>query len=179
MTEAIALTIEQRMALMSMESKAKQKTSLDLFREFQEMGFSDEVLSSLKEVAQKTAVDITGKVIEVGKIILIKVIEFINKNREIVIGMALGAAIGVISNFVPFIGPLLAPLITKLGIFAGAVIGSHLKGIKNFDEGLDRMEEFVDKPVKTAIKNAMKVAGEFMQLLKDIFFAIFRPEELK
>jgi hypothetical protein len=177
-TNAVNLTIDQRMALMSMESKAKQKTSLDLFREFSEMGFSDEVISGLKAVAQKTAIDISGKVIEVGKIVIIKVIEFVKKNKEIAKGMAIGAIIGAMSAFIPFIGPLLAPLLTQVGILAGAVIGDHLKGVKSLDEGLDRLDEFVDAPIKSAIKSAMSIAKEFVALLKEIFATIFRKGDL-
>ena len=42
MAEAIVLTAPQRMALMTMESKAKQTTALDIFNELKSKGLSQE-----------------------------------------------------------------------------------------------------------------------------------------
>lgn len=167
MIKTAELTIEQRMALMSMESKAKQKTLLDLFRELQEMGFSDEIITGLKEIAQKTAKDITGKVIEVGKIILNKVIDFINENKGIAIGMVVGAAFGALTAFIPFIGPFIAPFMTKVGVIAGGLIGNKMQ------------EAPQNTGVTGEIENIKNIAVKFFNLMKDIFNAIFRPEELK
>jgi len=179
MAEAIVLTAPQKMALMTMESKAKQKTSLDFFNEFTSMGLSQETVTALKEISIKTAKDITGKVIEVGKIIVMKIIEFIKENPGLTIGMAIGGAVGALATFIPFIGPFLAPLTTGLGVAAGAIIGNHIGKAHNVDDGINKIGELADNPMSTTIKNAIEIAKKFFQLLKDIFLAIFKPEELK
>jgi hypothetical protein len=167
MANSVNLTIDQRMALMSMESKAKQKTSLDVFNEFLEMGFSNEVITGLKEISLRTATDISGKVIEVGKIIVIKIIDFIKENSGIAIGIALGAALGALTAFIPFIGPIIAPFMTKLGAIAGGLIGNKIQNAPK-NNGLTG-----------EIENIKEVSVKFFNLLKDIFKAIFKPEALK
>jgi hypothetical protein len=47
----------------------------------------------------------------------------------------------------------------------------------NFAE--KKAEELIDSPITTTIKNAIDIAKKFFKLLKEIFMAIFRPEELK
>ena len=179
MMESIILTVPQKMALMTMESQVKQKTSLDFFNEFISMGLSQETVTALKEISMKTAKDIAGKVIEVGKIIVMKIIDFIKENSGLAIGMAIGGAVGALATFIPFIGPFLAPLTTGLGVAAGAIIGNHLGKAKNIDDGIDKVGDIIDSPVSTVIKNTIEIAKKFFNLLKEIFLAIFRPEALQ
>lgn len=167
MAETIDLTVEQRMALMTMESKAKQKTSLDVFKELVAMGFSDEVITGLKEISLKTAKDITGKTIEVGKIIINNIIDFIKENKGLAIGMLLGAALGALTAFIPFIGPIIAPFMTKLGVVVGGLVGNKIQNTPN------------NTGITGEIENIKNVAVTFFNLLKAIFNAIFRPEALK
>jgi len=179
MAEAIALTIPQKMALMTMESQAKQKTALDFFNEFTNMGLSQETVTAFKEISMKTAKDVAGKTIEIGKIIVMKIIEFIKENPELTVGMAIGGAIGALAAFIPFIGPFIAPLSVGLGITAGAIIGNHVSDVKSVDEGIDKVGELADSPITTSLKNAKDIAIKFFKLLKDIFMAIFKPEVLQ
>ncbi|MEA3522262.1 MAG: hypothetical protein U9R50_04755 [Campylobacterota bacterium] len=171
MAEAIVLTMDQKMALMSMESKAKQKTALDIFNEFTKMGLSQEVVSALKEISIKTAKDIAGKTIEIGKIIVMKIIDFIKENPGLAIGAAIGGAIGALSFFIPFIGAFVGPIGTYLGAGIGGLIGNK---IQNTHEG-----KLNSGGLAGEIENAMNIAKKFFNLLKEIFLSIFRPEELK
>jgi hypothetical protein len=129
MAEAIVLTAPQRMALMTMQSHAKQKTALDFFNEFTNMGLSQEAVTAFKEISVKTATDVSGKIIEIGKIIVMKIIEFIKENPTLSIGMAIGGAIGALAIFIPFIGAFIAPLSITLGVAAGAIIGNQLSDV--------------------------------------------------
>lgn len=171
MAEPIELTIDQEMALMSMESKAKQATAVDIFNEFTKMGLSSEVVTALKEISIKTAKNIAGKVIEVGKIIIMQIIEFIKENPGLAIGAAIGGAIGALSFFIPFIGAFVGPIGTYLGAGIGGMIGNK---IQNTNEG-----KLNSGGLAGEIENAMNVAKKFFQLLKDIFTAIFKPEALQ
>lgn len=64
--------------------------------------------------------------IYLGKIIINKIIEFIQAHPHAAIGMALGAAIGALVSLVPFIGPLLAPISTAIGTVYGFCVGAKL-----------------------------------------------------
>ncbi|MEA3522786.1 MAG: hypothetical protein U9R50_07405, partial [Campylobacterota bacterium] len=144
-----------------------------------------------------TAKDIAGKTIEVGKIIVMKIIDFIKENPTLSIGMAIGGAVGALAAFIPFIGPFIAPLTVGLGVAAGAIIGNQLSDVnvtgiaKDMINDTDyvseeeaelaykKVEELIDSPITTTLKNAIDIAKKFFKLLKEIFLAIFRPEELK
>lgn len=174
---AAVLTTQQKMAFMVMESQAKQKTSLDIFNEFTSMGLPVEAISALKEVALKKANDIGGKVIEVGKIIVTKIIDFIKENPAMSIGVALGAAVGALAGFIPFIGPFIAPLTTMLGAGVGALIGNSIGRAQNMDEAIDNAADIATP--KGLLKEAMRVAVKFFNLLKEIFTVIFKKEALQ
>ena len=167
MAEAITLTIPQKMALMTMESQAKQTTALDIFNELTSKGLSQEAVTALKELSLKTAKDIAGKTIEIGKIILVKILDFIKENP----GLAIGAAIGAISFFVPFIGAFIGPLGVALGAAIGGAIGNRMQNTK---EG-----KLNSGGLTGEIENAMDIAKKFFNLMKEIFLAIFKPEALQ
>jgi len=171
MAEAVVLTMNQEMALMSMESKAKEMTTLDIFNELTSKGLSQEVVIALKEISLRTAKDIAGKTIEIGKIILMKILDFIKENPGLSIGAAIGAAIGALSFFIPFIGSIIAPFGATLGAALGAFIGNKMQNTK---EG-----KLNSGGLTGEIENAMDIAKKFFNLLKEIFMAIFKPEELK
>jgi len=171
MAEAIVLTMDQEMALMSMQSKAKKTTALDIFNEFTRMGLSQEVFIALKEVSLRTAKDIAGKTIEIGKIIILKIFDFIKENPGIAIGAAIGGAIGALSLFIPFIGSIIAPFGTTLGVAVGIFIGNQ---IQNTKEG-----KLSSKGLTGDIENAYDIAKKFFNLIKEIIIAIFKPEALK
>lgn len=171
MAEVIVLTAPQKMALMTMESQAKQKTSLDFFNEFTNMGLSQEAVTALKEISIKTAKDIAGKTIEIGKIIVMKILDFVKENPGMFIGAAIGGAIGALSLFIPFIGAMIAPYGATLGAAIGVLVGNQMQNTK---EG-----KLNSGGLTADIENAIDIAKKFFNLLKDIFMAIFRPEELK
>jgi hypothetical protein len=72
-------------------------------------GIPSEMLTRMKSLWEQTK-KIGNEVIEVGKIIVMKIIEFFKANPKLVISLAIGAAVYLLAHAVPFLGPLLAPL---------------------------------------------------------------------
>ncbi|MDH5392459.1 MAG: hypothetical protein OEY11_04635 [Gammaproteobacteria bacterium] len=87
-----------------------------------------EVITRLEELWGTTKV-IGNQVYEVGKILVMKIIEFIVANPQMAIGAVIGAAVGSLTHAIPWIGPMLAPLTMAIGSFFGAVAGHRLDKI--------------------------------------------------
>lgn len=97
--------------------------------------------------------NIAGQVIHIGKIIIMKVIEFIREHPHTAIGMLLGAAFGALVSLIPWIGPLLAPITTALGAAYGAMVGSKM-----------------DHPgSQTPFEGLIALAKRFFEVLAEIF----------
>ncbi|HEY9625516.1 MAG TPA: hypothetical protein V6C78_34670 [Crinalium sp.] len=113
-------------------AEAESVKSSDVYAQIQELGLPEEVVSRLHELLTFTK-KVAGKIFVVGKIILLKILEFVKAHPFLVIGSSIGAVVGtaiaslIIS--VPFLGPLLAPvaLLLKVSITGiGAVVGHRL-----------------------------------------------------
>lgn len=120
-------------------------------------GLPIEIVTRLDDLWDKT-VAVSDKIIEVGKIIFCKILEFIKKYPHAAIGALLGAAVGALINGVPFLGPLLAPLASSIGALIGIVGGAQL------DTG------------KGDIQSLILIAKDFFKMIIDIFNAIFRKD---
>lgn len=178
MTEAIALTVEQKMALMQMKGNAGRISLEDRYNDLKQSGLPLEAIGALTDLSMKTAKTIAGEVIDIGKIIVMKILDFVKENPTLSIGIAIGGAIGALAAFIPFIGPFIAPLSIGLGAAAGAVIGNQISGVDNLNDGVDKIGELADSPITTTLKNAIDIGKKFFQLLKDILVAIFNKTEL-
>jgi hypothetical protein len=107
---------------------------------------------------------VSNKVFAIGKIVIIKIIDFVKAHPFLVIGAGIGAAVGAavatLITSVPFIGQLLAPVAMALGITitaVGAVVGHRL-----------------DKSFKGVGEDIFEIAKEFFKLVTDVFNEIFR-----
>jgi hypothetical protein len=105
--------------------------SSDLYVWLQDSGLPHEVTIRLHELATYTKK--AGSILAVGKIVLIKIIEFVKAHPFLVIGAGIGAVVGAavagLITSVPILGQLLAPLAMALGITItaiGAVVGHRL-----------------------------------------------------
>lgn len=107
-------------------------------------------LESLWDTTRKVG----DKIVYIGKIIIAKIVEFIEEHPNAIIGMALGAAIGALVSLIPFIGPLLAPISTAIGAFYGLCIGSKLDCTQN---------------PNTAFEGLILLAKDFFKKLAEIF----------
>jgi ElaB/YqjD/DUF883 family membrane-anchored ribosome-binding protein len=128
----------------------------EVLTEMLNKGVPAEVLTRMEQLWETTK-EIAGEVIQIGKIIVIKILEFVKEHPGLAIGIAVGAAIGALVGLVPFIGPLLQPL----GIAVGAMVGG-LSGI-----GLDSSDE-VTSPVRAAIIIAREFFKFFASILNSV-----------
>lgn len=81
-----------------------------------------EILTRMKELWDKTK-QVGDEVIAIGKIIVLKIIDFLKKHPKLAASLAIGAAVYVLSNGIPVIGHFLAPLLatlTTLGVYASS-----------------------------------------------------------
>jgi hypothetical protein len=144
------------------EIDANKYASHELFLELLELELPKEVASRIHDLLTKTAYA-AGKVVHIGKIIVIKILEFIKAHPFLVAGLGIGAviasAISALVTGVPFVGPFLAPLAAALGItitVAGAVIGHSL-----------------DKILPSFGQSVVEIAQEFFKLIIEIFNLVF------
>jgi len=165
MTGQIVSTAQANLKIALWQVDADSMTSSELYAWLVDSGLPHEVTIRLHELASYTKKS-GNKVLAVGKIILIKIIEFIKTHPNLVMGVALGAAVGLLVNSVPVIGSVLAPLATVLGITIGAIAGHRLD------------KRFQGKEVSGGIigvaQDIIEIAREFFKLFIDVFNAIFR-----
>lgn len=145
------------------QADADSVTSGELYAWLVDTGLSSDVAIRLHELIQKTK-RVGSKVFEVGKIILIKIIEFVKAHPFLVMGAGIGAAVGAAVTSlivsIPIVGQLLAPIATALGIaitVTGAVIGHNF-----------------DKKFKNVGQDIFEIAKNFFGLLADVFNVVFR-----
>ena len=158
-----ALSLPQanlKMALWQVDADAM--SSSDLYVWLNDIGLPHEVSMRLHELATYTK-KAANKVLLIGKILLIKIIEFVKAHPNLVIGVAVGVAVRILASSIPFVGPLLEPLATALGIPIGAIAGHRLNRGKEVSDGIIGI-----------VQEIIEIAKEFFQLLIDVFNTIFR-----
>ena len=99
---------------------------------------------------------IADTTISLGKILISKLIEFIQAHPYTAIGVAMGAAVGALTSLIPGIGPLLAPLAAAITTAYGLAVGA-----------------FADAPNQHGSKSEsiLQIALDFFKLLADTFKA--------
>lgn len=126
-------------------------------------GLPHEVTIRLHELASYTKKS-GNKVLAVGKIVLIKILEFVKAHPFLVMGAGIGAVVGAavasLITAVPLLGQLLAPVAMALGITItaiGAVTGHRM-----------------DKCFQGVGEDVFEIAQEFFKLLRNVFNTVFR-----
>jgi hypothetical protein len=103
--------------LLNTEAHPKGESSewgfVDVVTEGLQSGIPADVLTRMKDLWEVTA-KIGGELIQIGKIILIKLVEFLRANPKLTASLALGAAVYFLTHAVPVFGPILAPLFAVL-----------------------------------------------------------------
>jgi hypothetical protein len=72
-----------------------------------------EILTRMKDLWETTKL-VGNEVVEVGKIIVLKIVEFLKANPKLAASLALGTAVYVLTNAIPVLGPILAPLLAAI-----------------------------------------------------------------
>lgn len=77
-----------------------------------------ELVTRLRLVWEQTKI-VAGQVMAIGRIIVMKIVDFVADNPGLAIGIAIGAAVAALVAPVPFLGPILAPVAVVLGALYG------------------------------------------------------------
>jgi len=152
-----------KIELATLESQYKDVNKEDIITKFTNQKIPLEIVTRMQELWDKTKV-IAGQVFSIGKIILIKIWDFISKNKHLAIGVALGAAIGALVNLIPLIGNFIAPLTITVGAFIGGIAGMQLDKVANGQLPSTTPFDFFG--------DAILIARQFFELLADIFKAV-------
>ena len=149
-----------------LNAEAESVSSSDLYLWLNESGLPSEVAIRLKNLVD-TVKEVGNKTISIGKIILLKIIEFVKAHPNLAIGIAVGAAIGALVIMVPFLGTYLAPTAILLGISIGAIAGHPL-------DKIEKGQSVNTEANLIAIgQDVIEIAKEFFKLLIDIFNTVF------
>lgn len=155
---------QARLELALWQAEADMANSSDLYIRLTEMGLPSEVAIRLNELLGVVK-PIGEKMVSIGKIIVLKLIEFIEKHSNLATGIALGAAVSSLIAAIPFLGPILAPIALPLGIAVGAIAGHRVDkaqgGKINGDLGFISIAQEV-----------IEIARAFFQLFIDALMTI-------
>jgi hypothetical protein len=154
------------------QADADSMSSSELYVWLVDSGLPHEVTIRLHELISFTK-RVGSKVIAVGKILLIKIIEFVKEHPNLVIGAGIGAAVGAavfsLITSVPILGQVLAPVAAALGIAitaVGAIAGHRLDKRARGQQG--------SGGVIGLVEDIVEIAKAFFQLVIDVFNTAFR-----
>ncbi|MER0561913.1 hypothetical protein AAA518_10290 [Pseudomonas aeruginosa] len=119
-------------------------------------GIPPEIMTRLESMWGVTRM-IAGEIVAIGKIVVVKIFEFLKANPNLTIGIALGAAVGTLIAGIPLLGALLAPLSTVLSMLYGAAVGATI------DAGGIPSDPYVA---------ADHLAKKFFELIQEIFLSV-------
>ena len=143
-----------------LNAEAESVASSDIYAWLRESGVPSEVAIRLKSLIDVTS-KVADHVIKVGKIILIKIIEFVRAHPNLAVGMAIGAAIGALVAWVPLLGPYLAGVVIAIGAVAGHRLDKSTTGQPNNGKG----------DLIAVSQELIEIARAFLTLLIDILNA--------
>lgn len=170
MTTTVFTSGRANLELTILNAETESMSSADFYAWLKEHGLPDEAAIRLKGLAEITA-EVGQRVIYVGKMILMKIVEFVKAHPNLAIGVAIGAALGVLVSAIPWIGHYLAPIVALLGVTIGAIAGHRL------DKTADGQTE---KYGLVAIgQDVIEIATAFFKLLADIFNLTLNSQVLR
>lgn len=163
---------QSKMEILLLNAEADGVKSSDLYAWLRESGLPSEAAIRLKSLVDVTR-EVGDKVINIGKIILIKIIDFVKAHPNMAIGISIGAAIGALVGMIPFLGSYLAPVATILGVTVGAVAGHRIDkaatgNAHNGEAGLISISQEV-----------IEIAKAFFNLLAEIVNTVLNEQALK
>jgi len=150
--------------LFGLQAKAIQLDELEFVTFFTNAGLPQEIITRVQVLFDEVK-EIAGQVIHIGKIILMKLVDFIKENPNMAIGMAIGVGLGILVNLIPFIGSFIAPVVTVVGMTIGGLRGHRLDKIQNGEHVGDSMIE----DMITIAKKFWKLFSEIFSTLKEYF----------
>jgi len=166
MNAPIVTRAQAELELMLLNADVESIANGDLYLWLRENGLPSEVAIRLEGLIDQV-VTVGNSVISIGKIVLMKIMEFVKAHPNLAIGIAVGAAIGALVSMVPFLGVYLAPIAMAVSTSIGAIACHRL----------DKIEQGQDVNTQAGLiaigQDAIEIAKEFFQLLFAIFNAVF------
>lgn len=157
---------QSNLNLTILNAEAETFSSNEIYLWLRESGLPSELAIRLKNLVE-TVKDIAGRVISIGKIILIKIMEFVKSHPNMVIGIAIGAAIAALTSMIPVLGPFLAPVVALFSVTVGAVAGHRTDKLAS-GQTVNMSDDLI------AIgQDIIEIAKEFFKLLANIFNSVF------
>ena len=158
-----------KLNLMSLEAQAVLLKEIDFVTLLVNANFPTEITSRLSKLLSATK-KIGEQVIHIGKIILMKVLDFVKENPNLSIGIAVGLSLSIISGLlsitVPFIGTWLStivtPLVAMITVPAGLLYGHRL----------DKIIESDGEVGNSLVMDLITATKLFWALLVDIFSSV-------
>lgn len=159
--------------LLMLHSKAENFNAADFVTELINKGLPNEIVTRLQLLGNQ--VKYIGKQsINIGKIILMKLWDFINENPNLAVGFAIGLGlatlVGMLINLIPWIGTWLSGIVTPIIAVITIPIGT-LKGHR-----LDKVAKG-ENVSDSILEDLITIAKKFWTLIVDIFTAV--KDELK
>jgi len=151
------------MELMVLQTETRGKEWLDAVVNFTNNGIPPEVVTRLQELWEVTKT-IGEQVYEIGKILVLKIIDFIVANPGLAIGAVLGVAVGSLTSMIPWIGTIIGPLAMAISGFFGAIAGHRLDKMSKGELG-----SYKDSSL---FADLITIAKEFWKNLVEIFNAL-------
>ena len=168
---AIVLTPAQaNLELAILNAEAETISSGDFYAWLKDLGLPDEAAIRLKGLAEITA-EVGKRVVNVGKMILMKISEFVKAHPNLTIGVAIGAALGALVSAIPWIGPILAPIVTVVGVTIGALAGHRLDKAAT--------GQIQDSGLVAIGQDVIEIATAFLRLLIDTFNLALKGAEIR
>ena len=164
--EKIMSATMAKLELMSLNSETLDLDWVDIATLLHARGAKLELVTRMQDLWEKTKI-IAGEVVNVGRILVLKIWEFIKNNPNIVLGIAIGAAIGALVNLIPFIGPILAPIAIAIGATIFALAGHRIDKI----EGGETVTGSMFEDIITIAKRFFKLIADIFRALRDEYFA--------
>jgi hypothetical protein len=124
-------------------------------------GIPIEIITRMENLWQTTKL-IAGEIVAIGKIIVMKIYDFVVANTHLAMGMALGVSLGAIIAIIPIFGPLLSPLVASVSVIYGGIQGSKM-----------------DHNTQNSMEALILAAKGVFQLLADIVMALKQYWETK
>lgn len=149
-------TKDAKLELLILEGEVQTLDQIDVVTKMINKGLSQEVVTRLEELWDYTVM-VGEKLVHLGKIIINKILGFIDANVHLALGVAIGAAVGSLINIIPVFGQLLAPLSVAVGAVIGGVAGARL----------DRGQEPGDGVIGIT-QEVLLLAGKFYEFFASI-----------
>lgn len=154
------------------QANANSITNNELYVQLASFDLPQEIIIRLRQLTTYNK-KIGQKVFAVGKIILIKIIDFIKEHPHLVTGIGIGVTIGLavqsLVSTIPFIGHMLAPIAGALSATLGiTILGVAGHRLDKKSKGKELSNGFIG-----IAEDVIEIVKEFFSFLADIFNTVF------